>query len=172
MPGGWYYAHKEQAKLGPFSGEKLKELAASGAILPMDTVWKAGVNEGVPAHLVKNLFVAPVSPPLLTTPETPKLIATGEEGTIPFEDDDDAKIKDEPKPRPKPMSRATATALKGATIVSQDGVDARYRMKCTKCGHADSSCRTIKIMAKTIKSGFFCPKCKKRCEVVIQGRVS
>jgi hypothetical protein len=171
MAGGWYYARGGAMKVGPFSGEILKELAASGVILPSDTVWKAGVDEGFEAHLIKNLFAAPVMPPVLAAPIVPKLEANGDQGTIPFADDAVAK-KTETKPRPKMNPRATATAVKGCVIVSQDGVDARYRMKCTKCGHADSSCRSIKIMPKTTKSGYFCPKCKKRCEVVIQGRVS
>jgi GYF domain 2 len=166
MSGGWYYAHEDQPKLGPYSGEVLKELAASGTILPTDTVWKAGVEEGVEAHLVKNLFAAPAAP---VAPVIVKLESNGDEGTIPFADEAMAKEKTS---RPKLKTRATATAVKGATIVSQDGVDARYRMMCSKCGHADSSCRTIKIMPRTTKSGFFCPKCKKRREVVIQGRVS
>src|SRR5260370_29812525 len=55
MAGGWYYAHDDD-KLGPFSGEQLKEFAASGVILPTDTVWKGGVEAGVLASRIKNLF--------------------------------------------------------------------------------------------------------------------
>lgn len=173
MAGGWYYAHEEQAKLGPYSGERLKELAASGAILPTDTVWKAGVDDGVPAQLVKNLFASAPAMVLPLAPVVPKLAAANP-GTIPFEDEDAAPAEAAPAKteRPRPKLRATAVAVKGADLVGQDGVDARYRMKCSECGHKDSSCRTFKIVAKTVKSGFFCPKCKKRREVIVQGRIS
>ena len=175
MAGGWFYARDEHAKLGPFSGERLKELAASGVLLPTDTVWKAGVDDGVQARLVKNLFAPEAARELLPAPVVPKLDAKGDQGTIPFTGDSEEQVapeRSETKPRPKPNVRAVATAVKGADIVGQDGVEARYRMKCTECGHKDSSCRTIKIVPKTTKSGFFCPKCKKRREVIILGRVS
>jgi hypothetical protein len=173
MAGGWFYAHQGKPKLGPFSGERLKELAASGLILPTDTVWKAGVDEGFEAQLIKNLFVQPIKAPVLAAPVVPKLEAHGDQGTIPFTEDEDAKKARSPtKSRPKVNTRATASAVKGAVIVNQDGVDVRYRMKCDKCGHLDSSCRMMKIMPRTSKSNFYCPKCKKRREVVIQGRVS
>lgn len=55
MAGGWYYAH-DGVKIGPFSPAQLKDLADAGAILPVDTVWKEGIEQGVPASRVKNLF--------------------------------------------------------------------------------------------------------------------
>jgi hypothetical protein len=161
MAGGWFYAH-EGDRLGPYSGERLKELAASGEILPTDTVWKAGVDEGVQASQVVNLF----RPAQVNVVESAPAQIVAESAPPP------AAASEEAKPRTKYKARATAVAVKGAVMVGQDGVDARYRMKCDTCGHADSSCRTFRIMAKTVKSGFFCPKCKKRREVVIQGRIA
>ncbi len=142
---GWYYAHGDD-KLGPFSGDRLKELAAAGAILPTDTVWRDGTATGVAANLVKNLFAPPVVA-IVVVAEPPK-----------------------PKSTERPK-RGSASALKGAEITGQDGVDARFRMICTTCGTKDKSCRTIKISNKTTKANYFCPKCRKRREVVIQCRI-
>ena len=41
----WYYKHGG-AVLGPVSDEQLKQLAASGALLPADVIWAEGKNEG------------------------------------------------------------------------------------------------------------------------------
>ena len=43
MPGGWFYAH-DADKVGPFSGQQLKDLAACGSLLRTDTVWKDGIE--------------------------------------------------------------------------------------------------------------------------------
>jgi hypothetical protein len=51
----WYYGHDDN-KLGPCSGRQLKELAASGQILPTHTIWQEGREQGVSAARVKNLF--------------------------------------------------------------------------------------------------------------------
>jgi hypothetical protein len=51
----WYYAHDENT-FGPFSSRQLKELAATGAILISDTIWKQGIARGILACRVKNLF--------------------------------------------------------------------------------------------------------------------
>ena len=148
---GWFYAHAD-VRLGPYSGVELKALAAAGEILPTDTVWKDGIATGIAANLVKNLFVAP--------PPPPPVIA--------------AVVEPPPPPKPKPTERpkrGSASAVKGAEIASQDGVEARYRMLCNTCGTKDSSCRSIKISNRITKSNFFCPKCRKRREVVIQCRI-
>ena len=64
MTNGWYYGDQNK-RFGPFSPSQLKDLADRGTILPIDTVWKDGVAEGVSARRVKNLFppIAPVTPP-------------------------------------------------------------------------------------------------------------
>src|SRR5216684_6371639 len=51
----WYYVH-DAKRLGPFTARQLAELAAAGKILPTDTVWKEGMEKGVPAEKVKNLL--------------------------------------------------------------------------------------------------------------------
>src|SRR5437762_552335 len=63
MADQWYYARGGD-KLGPFSARQLKDLADGGRILPTDTVWKQGIERGVSAARVKNLFpLAPASFP-------------------------------------------------------------------------------------------------------------
>lgn len=55
MAAQWYYSHGGKT-YGPVTSQELRDLAAQGAILPDDTVWKEGVAEGVPAKTVKGLF--------------------------------------------------------------------------------------------------------------------
>jgi hypothetical protein len=54
----WYYGRGADIS-GPITGKALAELAANGTILPGDTVWREGVENGVLASNVKNLFVPP-----------------------------------------------------------------------------------------------------------------
>ena len=73
MADEWYYARGED-KLGPFSARQLKDLADAGRILLTDTVWKAGIDRGVSAARVENLFpLAPAhsAPAYLSAPEAP-----------------------------------------------------------------------------------------------------
>jgi hypothetical protein len=56
----WYFA-KDQRKLGPFTSAEFKELADTGQLLPTDTVWKEGIEKGVLAAKVKNLFSKPAA---------------------------------------------------------------------------------------------------------------
>jgi hypothetical protein len=51
----WYFAH-DGTKFGPFSVAQLKDLAATEQLRPQDTVWKEGVERGVLAAKVKDLF--------------------------------------------------------------------------------------------------------------------
>ncbi len=171
----WFYAH-DGHKLGPFSGLQMKEFAARGEVMPTDTVWKAGVDAGVEASRIKNLFATPnadSSPPpadvAVAEPPIPPPLETSNPELIPLEAPQRNK-NETPSEKPKPTRRPTASA-KGADIVGVTETDVRYRMKCSDCGHKDSSTRTIRVANKTIKSGFFCPKCKKRREVAIQCRL-
>ncbi len=179
MIASWYYAHDEK-KLGPFSQTQLKELAAAGTILPIDTVWLEGNDNGVMASRVKHLFppamvealraertlaaarpvVESPSPPASDVPQSTPAATPPAEAVVP------PAVKPAPKERPKKKGRASA--LSGADIVGQDGEYARYRKKCNKCSHKDSSCHMIPITNKLFKSNFFCPKCRKRSEVAIQ----
>jgi hypothetical protein len=55
MAAQWYYGRGTDIT-GPISGRELADLAASGQLLPSDTIWQEGVEMGVPAMRVKNLF--------------------------------------------------------------------------------------------------------------------
>ena len=55
MADRWFYTHDGQ-KIGPCSGQQLKEFAACGGILPTDTVWKDGIEKGSLARKVRYLF--------------------------------------------------------------------------------------------------------------------
>jgi len=101
MADQWYYARGGD-KLGPFSARQLKDLADAGRILATDTVWKAGIEKGVSAARVKNLFPlapdhsspvdlsapwAPAPPPSLPPTEAQGLTALVDPGaeTLPGE---------------------------------------------------------------------------------------
>ncbi|MBI2808534.1 MAG: DUF4339 domain-containing protein [Planctomycetes bacterium] len=174
MAGQWYYMHAGE-KSGPFTGQQLADLATSGVLLRDDTILKQGNDSWVLASRVRNLF--PVSPA-----ENLELITVADVAAAdgPEQSDDRPILAEEPaksetyRPAVKeeqPKKKGVASALKGADIVGQDGVYARYRMKCTECGHKDASCRSIAISNKVTKSRFFCRKCKKGREVVIQCRL-
>jgi GYF domain 2 len=64
MADRWYYAH-DDIKIGPFSGQQLRDLADTGQIIRTDTIWKEGIVKGVSALKVKNLFLPMLpNPPL------------------------------------------------------------------------------------------------------------
>jgi len=163
MATGWYYAAFGAKKLGPFSPTQLQDLAAAGTILPIDTVWQEGNEKGTLASRVRHLFAraasnaAPVpvaAPPVVVAESKPMLVP--EQAAAPK------------APEKKPAKKGRAFAQKGADIMSQDGAYARYRKKCMKCGHKDAACHMVAIANKTFKTNYFCPKCRKSCEVSIQ----
>jgi hypothetical protein len=55
MADQWHYSHAEQ-EFGPFSAVRMKDLAATGEVLPTDAVWKEGGEGRVVAAKVKGLF--------------------------------------------------------------------------------------------------------------------
>jgi hypothetical protein len=63
MSDQWYYEH-ELKKCGPVSSRQLRDFADAGVIGPTDTIWKEGIEKGVAAAKVKNLFA--------TTPAAPQ----------------------------------------------------------------------------------------------------
>ena len=79
MATDWYYSRGGQQH-GPVSVSELKQLAASGKLLPSDLVWKDGMDEWAPASKVKGLFSekqltparhpAPPPPPPPTAPSS------------------------------------------------------------------------------------------------------
>jgi len=51
----WHY-QKDGQQHGPVLSQQLKELAASGHLLPTDLIWKEGMSDWVPASKLKGLF--------------------------------------------------------------------------------------------------------------------
>jgi len=157
----WYYWH-DAAILGPFTAERLADLALAGRILPIDTVWKGDMEAGIPASRVKHLFPASaaisagtVSGPAAESASIPTEIA---ERTI-------SPTWDAASSASKTTRRAVAG--KGALIVGQDGTTVKYRKKCTTCGHEDSSYQSLPLTRGMTRVSFFCPKCRKTCAVEI-----
>ncbi len=79
----WFYG-KLGSRLGPFTALQLRVLADAGKILVTDTVWKDGIDLGVLATRVKNLFpipvvplfkeiVPPILPPAVAKPPSPEI---------------------------------------------------------------------------------------------------
>lgn len=163
MADQWYYWHDAEV-LGPYSANHLAGLAAGGTILPTDTVWKGGIERGIPASSVKHLF--PIASAVLDTPaETAAVPAT-------------TPLTSEAMPASwfsGPVTRAPirrAVAGNGAIIVGQDGKTVKFRKKCTTCGQEDSSYKSIAISRGTTRVSFYCPKCRRAQAVEIHGHVS
>lgn len=55
MASEWYVGRNGQ-RSGPFSTEQLKELAATGGLVPSDLLWKEGLETWVPVTKVKGLL--------------------------------------------------------------------------------------------------------------------
>ena len=68
MAGEWYYAKGKQ-KHGPFTEAQLKELAASGDLLPTDMVWKPGMQAWTKASSLEGIIPGP--PPLPIESDSP-----------------------------------------------------------------------------------------------------
>ena len=160
MTSQWYYGRGSDIT-GPVTDRELYNLAANGGIIPSDTIWRDGIEMGVPASSVKNLFQA-VESPVNTTPlkdeSTPTNDAVAPTESAP------AVI-----PVQAPQRSGRASAGKGAILLSQDGKTVKYKGKCTTCGREDSSYKSIPIPRGTARLGFFCAKCRKRREVEIHG---
>lgn len=185
----WYYA-SDESKIGPCSGRELKDLAASGRILPTDTIWKEGIAKGVLATKVKNLFppiqadVAPVNTRFQSapssslspgcTPASEKLppIAALDLSPSSTEQPPNEKVSETlspPASQPKKVRKARVVGIKGAVIVGQDGTNVKYRKKCAVCHYEDNCWNTMRITKGLSRVGFFCPNCRTRREVQIQG---
>jgi hypothetical protein len=196
----WYYWHSSDIN-GPFTGKRLAEMAADGKILPDDIVWNEGVERGVPACTVTHLFppihsislspggVAQSPDTITLAPEcqpgsAPAAVSVlkAAEGAVPAAPAPEAattapggspaSVRGQGGSYSPPVVRGRAVAGKGAVIVGQDGTTVKYRMKCTVCGHEDSSWRSASITRGTTRSSFFCPKCRKRREVEVHCTMS
>jgi hypothetical protein len=138
----WFYGRGSDIT-GPVSGPELSGLAAGGTLLPTDTVWRDGVEDGVLADQVPDLFPG-AAKPVAPTPDTPAGYRTV-------------------------TTRGRAVAGKGAMIIGQDGKTVKFRMKCSTCGKEDSSWKSIPIPHGITRAGFYCTKCRKRRDAEIYG---
>jgi ribosomal protein S14 len=162
MADEWYYWH-DAGILGPFTASRLADLAAAGRILPTDTVWRPGDEGGVPASTVDHLFPEPPAAASTSEPATPaEPAAKPAEAVRPTWDSGSSG----------PTTTRRAVAGKGALIVGQDGKTVKFRMKCTTCGHEDSSYRSLTITRGTMRVSFYCPKCRHARAVEVHGHVS
>jgi GYF domain 2 len=140
MADQWFYGRGSDIT-GPVTGPELSGLAAGGTVLPTDTVWRDGVEEGVPADQVPDLFPAKPVAPTAAAPAGYRAMTTN----------------------------ARAVAGKGAMLIGQDGKTVKFRMKCTTCGKEDSSWKSIAIPHGVARAGFYCTKCRKRRDAEIYG---
>src|SRR5262249_31050067 len=127
----------------------------------------------VPAARVKNLFMAPVVPPveeLQPVAEEPE--SEPAEGTesaesaffTPAEPAKETKKPPAPADRPKRVVR-----IKGGVLLSQDGRYVSFAKQCDVCGHKDSTRSSSLIRVGTTRIPYFCRKCRKGRVVEIQG---
>ena len=183
----WYYGRGSEIT-GPMSGAELSGLAAAGDVLPTDTVWQEGVEDGVPASQVRNLFrPTPAAATTEVAPADGAATAVELSGVMGVVGDAppavDATIgptvahaETEPAAAPgfvggwqSAPKTGRAMAGKGVVLVAQDGANVKYRGKCGTCGREDSSWKTIPIPRGSARVSFFCPKCRKRREGEIFG---
>jgi hypothetical protein len=190
MPAQWYYGYGRN-RFGPFSSDELRALADGGRIQPMDTVWKEGIEVGVPAHRIKDLFPLekdagepPLRPSIVDTlaechlEDSGVLSATESvdqvEDLMPEAEPEEDLDAAEPEAQPHRLEPATekkgrATVLRGAIISSQDGTSVYYRKKCIKCGLEETGRSRLPIRNGITRTTFFCPRCRKAQPVEIQG---
>jgi len=181
----WFYGRNE-TKVGPFSSKELRDLATAGTIRPTDTVWKAGIEKGVAADKVKNLFaptaadaVAPAVEPPTEPADAPPPSAAAPASSLDSNDYADSeppsdhvgKIPMPPGRQLEPTRKGRATAGRGAVIVSQDGHAVQFRKKCIGCGHVDASKNRMIIRNGTTRLSYYCPKCRKLQPVEVSGHL-
>jgi len=166
MANKWYYWH-DAAILGPFTPERLADLALAERILPTDTVWKDDIEAGIPASQVKHLFPASVATPAETVSRPAIEVASA-----PAEIAERANSSTWDSATSALTTTRRAVAGKGAVIVGQDGTTVKYLKKCTTCGREDSSYKSLPITRGMTRVSYFCPKCRKTCAVEIHGHVS
>lgn len=163
MVSQWYYGRGSDIS-GPFTDRELFNLAENGEVVPSDMIWREGIEAGVRASTVKNLFQVSITPVAATQlpldssqVDTKTDVVAATVPAMPMK-----AIQNAPKP-------GRASPGKGAIILSQDGKTVKYKGKCTVCGREDSSYKSIPIPRGTARAGFFCSKCRKRRDVEIHG---
>src|SRR5262245_49721869 len=187
------YVTRGSKTFGPFSAAQLRQLASAGRLRPTDGIRREGMDRPVLAANVRNLFPAPQpaadpagaaagppspaavsSSPLPGSPGStgePGPAAADGAGSPPPASPRQAVPREGPPTQPEPARKRRAVALKGAVLLSQDGVYVHYRKKCPQCGFEDS-CRSSMLIGQGVcRAFFFCRKCRKNQEVHIQGRM-
>src|SRR2546421_675630 len=129
----WYYGVGD-SRQGPYSTGQLRALAEEGRVQPLDTIWREGVEQGVPAHQVKDLLPeiaapsegsgesAPTAPDGAVPPDAAE--GSGDTEAAPpasAEAVEAAPPIPTPRPSQPPARKGRAMALKGAVITGQDG---------------------------------------------------
>jgi hypothetical protein len=71
----------------------------------------------------------------------------------------------------EPVRKRRAIGLKGAVILSQDGVRVQYRKKCSDCGNEDTCRSSMAINNGVTRTHFFCTRCRKNRSVEIHGTI-
>jgi hypothetical protein len=108
------------------------------------------------------------SPPASATPKAP---AAPEGETAPKLSDGagPGPAKTGRSPQQQHVNKRRVLAVKGGVLMGQDGATVRFRKKCQKCGHDDTSVTTMPIPPGFLRLNFFCYKCKKSQMVEVQG---
>jgi uncharacterized protein DUF4339 len=169
----WYF-EREGRKFGPYLAARLRELATSGELRPQDFVWKEGMEKGVLASRVGNLFAGRGAGVPLAKGAVPASEAAQEPEPAPAKavaPPAEPAVGEAPAPRdvppPLPVRKRRVLSVRGGVIQSQDGTVVRYRKTCPKCGHPDSSLTCVPIQCGTTRTHYFCPKCRKNQPVEI-----
>src|SRR5260370_14353431 len=185
MADQWSFAWG-QNKFGPFTSQEMRALAASGRLQPDDTVWKEGVEEGVAAARIKNLFVGrdasltPAPQPAEHGPTSPApdenlpgeeslpsdadfIVAEQPTDDPAQENDSDnssetlAPAKAPPPPAKEKERKGIVMGATAAIVLGQDGRTVQIRKKCRKCGHEDTTRTPLPIRNGPCRCIFFCP---------------
>lgn len=110
MASEWYYTSNGKQAPGPVSSSQLRELAATGRLLPTDLVWKEGMENWEPAGSIKSLFpqgakaAEPANPPVAAAPAGPAAQVAPVVAPV-AAPRDPADLADLPAPAPAPKSR-------------------------------------------------------------------
>ena len=137
MSSAWHYSVSGN-RTGPVSSDRLRELAASGALGPDDLVWREGMADWRPARALKGLFPAspakPTAPPQLNDR---RLVPPSPGGTP-----SDARGPAGPPTRePDVFDRAREAAARAGEVVAQARAKAEAFQQGVRAKVADGATR-------------------------------
>ena len=177
MTSQWFYGRGTDIT-GPVTDRQLFDLAARGAVLRTDIVWREGVEMGVPAGNVKNLFAITIPPTELPAPYL------GANGPLPANESPMGGPNEVIAPAPavgrpnwhRPRQSPTSPRPNWTGVGGQGGghhEPGRNLAKIPRQVH-DLRPRRFELevdshSARNRRAGFFCTKCRKRREVEIHG---